>query len=160
VLNPAFGTQSDSQSWELKLEKLFLRSTAVNSSASSSTRSFTSATTSLKRHIHAGCRRARHQLHLAFGGLLAHVDAVGNAHQIRILEFDAGALVSVIEQHVEARGFQLRGQLFAGLAQRASATLVTVTTTVKGAIEAGSQKPFLSFDCSMAAVRMRSMPMP
>ena len=37
---------------------------------------------------------------------------------------------------------------------------VTATTTAKGAIEAGSQKPFVSFDCSMAAVRMRSIPMP
>jgi hypothetical protein len=78
---------------------------------------------------------------------LAHVDAVRNPHQIRILEFDARALVPVIEQHVEPRCFKLRSQRFAGLASAASSPmLVTVTTTVKGAIEAGSQNPFLSFD--------------
>jgi len=41
----------------------------------------------------------------------------------------------------------------------ASDPFVIVTNTVKGAIEADSQKPLASFDCSIAAVKMRSMPM-
>ncbi len=41
-----------------------------------------------------------------------------------------------------------------------SATLVGVTTISKGAICGGSQKPFSSLLCSIAAVRMRSIPMP
>ncbi len=91
---------------------------AAASSVSSSTRFFTSATTSLSA-TSTLVRVARvTSSTLPAGGLLAHVDAVGNAHQIRILEFDAGALVPVIQQHVEPRRFQLRGQLFAGLAQR------------------------------------------
>src|SRR6202142_2182102 len=41
-----------------------------------------------------------------------------------------------------------------------SPTLVATTTTSKGAIEGASQKPLASFDCSMAAVRIRSIPIP
>jgi glycosyltransferase involved in cell wall biosynthesis len=41
-----------------------------------------------------------------------------------------------------------------------SALLVPTTTTSKGAMEGASQKPFWSFDCSTAAVKMRSMPIP
>ena len=60
-------------------------------------------------------RGARHQLHLARRGLLPYIDAVRNAHQIGVFEFDAGTLVSVIEQHVKPCRFKLVGNLLAGL---------------------------------------------
>ncbi len=41
-----------------------------------------------------------------------------------------------------------------------SLTFVAVTTISKGAIVGVSQKPFSSLFCSMAAVKMRSIPMP
>ena len=73
----------------------------------------------------------------------------------------ARATVPIIEQHIQSSSIQLNSQLFSGSARsEKSPTFVTVTTTVNGAIVDGNQKPLASFDCSMAAVRMRSIPMP
>ena len=77
-------------------------------------RAFSWASTSAMATSCALAGGAGHQLHLAFGGLLADIDAIGNADQVGILELDSGALVAVIQQHVETGGFELGGELFAG----------------------------------------------
>jgi hypothetical protein len=51
-------------------------------------------------------------------GFLAYVDAIGNADQVGVFEFDAGTLVSVIKQHVEACGIELGGERLAGFGER------------------------------------------
>jgi len=72
--------------------------------------------------------------------------------QIRIFEFDAGTLVSVIEQHVESRCFQFRGERFASGGQRCILWFVTVTTNGKRTID-GAARSVLSFMLD-GAVRM------
>ena len=63
---------------------------------------------------------------------------IGDAGEVGVLEFDAGALVAVVEQDVEAGVLEVGGDLFAGGEQSsASAVLVMVTTTWKGAMEGG-----------------------
>ena len=79
------------------------------------------------RHLRSG-GGAGYQLHLAGGGLLTYIDAVRDAYKVGIFKFDAGALVSVIQQHVDAGGVELGGDLLAVASRAASATLVTVTT--------------------------------
>ncbi len=54
------------------------------------------------------------QLDQAFGGLLADVDAVWDADQVRVLELDPGTLIAVVEQDVESGGFEIAGDLFPG----------------------------------------------
>ncbi len=71
-----------------------------------------------QRHIYACARGTRYQFHLACGSLFAHIDSIGNAHQVCVFEFDAGTLVAVIKQHIEACGFELGSQLFARLKQQ------------------------------------------
>lgn len=68
-------------------------------------------------HIHAAGTCARHQFHLAGRGLFTNIDAVRNAHEIGVFEFDARALVSVIQQNVKSRRFKFLGNLLAGFAQ-------------------------------------------
>src|ERR1700738_790154 len=66
-------------------------------------RLFIDSTPDLLRHIHYRHvftlrLSPRHQLHHAARRLLPHIDAVRNPHQVRIFEFDARALVAVIQQ--------------------------------------------------------------
>ena len=58
------------------------------------------------------------QLDLTVGELLADVDTKGDADQFSVLELHAGALVAVVEQHVDARGFEFGGELLSGGEQR------------------------------------------
>ena len=51
---------------------------------------------------------------IAFGKLLSDVDTVGNADQFGVLELDAGALVAVVNQGVDARSVERCGDFFAG----------------------------------------------
>jgi hypothetical protein len=73
----------------------------------------------------------------AFGELLADGDAEGDADEVGVFEFDAGALVAVIEEDVESGGGRGRRRSFAGGEEFGSRTLVMVTTTWKGAMEGG-----------------------
>jgi len=54
----------------------------------------------MQGYVHARRRGTRHQFHNSACGLLAYIDAVGNADQIGVFEFDAGTLVAVIKQYV------------------------------------------------------------
>ena len=54
---------------------------------------------------------------LAFGELLADVDTVGDADEFGVFELDAGALVAVVEQDVDAGGVEGSGDVFAGREQ-------------------------------------------
>ena len=75
---------------------------------------FTCASTSANVYIGALAGGAGYQFHLAVGGLLTYIDAIWNADKVRILEFDAGALVSVIQEDVDAGGVEFGGELLAG----------------------------------------------
>jgi hypothetical protein len=50
----------------------------------------------------------------AFGEFFADGDAKGDADQVGVFEFDAGALVAVIEEDVESGGFEDEGDLLSG----------------------------------------------
>src|ERR1700691_2725496 len=72
----------------------------------------------MQGYVHARRRGARNQFYIALGSFLADIDAVGNSDQVGIFEFDAGALVAVIKQYVEAGSFKLRGEGLAGCGER------------------------------------------
>ena len=80
---------------------------------------------------------------MPLGGFLTYIDAIRDADKIGIFEFDAGALVAVIEQDVDAGGFELGGELLAGL-RGGVGNVGDGDDDVKGAMEAGSQKPLAS----------------
>src|SRR5690349_8129517 len=61
---------------------------------------------------------ARDEFHLSAGSLFAYVNPVGNSNEIGVFEFDAGTLVSVIQQHVDSGGVESGCDLLAGFAQR------------------------------------------
>ena len=44
----------------------------------------------------------------------ADVDAIGDADEVCVFEFDAGALVAVVEEDVEAGGGEVGGDFFSG----------------------------------------------
>jgi hypothetical protein len=112
-------------------------------------------------NVASGCGGAGDQLDLPFRRFFADGDAVRDADQVRIFKFYPCALVAVVEENIETGGFEIDGDFFAGGVEgRVAEALVMVTTTSKGAMERGNQKPLASLPCSMAAVRMRSMPMP
>ena len=58
------------------------------------------------------------ELDEAVGEALADGDAEGDADDVCIFELDAGTLVAVIEEDVEACGFKLGSDLFAAIAER------------------------------------------
>src|SRR5687768_6088466 len=58
---------------------------------------------------------ALEELDLAVGNLLADGEAEGDADEVRDLELDAGALVPVVEEHVEACAAQLLVEALAGV---------------------------------------------
>ena len=68
--------------------------------------------------VGGGSGEAVDEFDLAFGEFLADVDTVGDADEFSVLELDAGALVAVVEQDVDACGFEIGGDLFAGGEQR------------------------------------------
>ncbi len=70
----------------------------------------------------------------AFSYSSSDVDSIGDADEVRVLEFYAGALVAVVEEDVEASGVR-SAAIFSPAARRAaSPMLVMVTTTWKGAM--------------------------
>ena len=101
------------------------------------------------------------ELHQAFGGFLADVDAIGDADQVGVLELDAGALIAVVEQDVETGGFEFGGDLFAGAEQGRVGNVGDGDDDIEGRDgRVAARSRWRHCDCSMAAVRMRSMPMP
>ena len=64
--------------------------------------------------VGGGVGEAVDEFYLAFGEFLSDVDTVGDADEFRVLELDARALVAVVEQDVEAGGFEFGGDLLAG----------------------------------------------
>src|SRR5215469_15722376 len=54
-----------------------------------------------------------YEFHLAGGSLFTYIDAKRNANQVGILEFDSGALVSVIQKNIDASSVKLAGQRLA-----------------------------------------------
>jgi len=63
----------------------------------------------MQAYVDALAGGACHQFNLAPCCLLTYINAKRNPHKVRILEFDSGALVSVIQQHVEACRFEFLG---------------------------------------------------
>ena len=68
--------------------------------------------------VGGGLGEAVDQLDLTVGELLSDVDTKGDADQFSVLELYAGALVAVVEQHIDARGFEFGGELLSGSEQR------------------------------------------
>ncbi len=54
------------------------------------------------------------EFYLAFGYSAADVDAIGDAGEVCVFELDAGALVAVVEEDVEAGGGEVGCDFFAG----------------------------------------------
>src|SRR6185437_13687038 len=69
------------------------------------------------RHVDGGGGSAGDELHHAGGSFFTYGHAVGDSNQIGIFKFDAGTLVSVIEQDVNACCFEGGCDGFAGLFQ-------------------------------------------
>ena len=69
------------------------------------------------RHRGVGCGEAVEEFDVAFGQFFAYGDAVGDADEIGVFELDAGALVAVVEEDVEAGGGEVGGDLFGGFYQ-------------------------------------------
>ncbi len=53
-----------------------------------------------------------------FGDTSSDVDTKGYTGEVGVLEFNAGALVAVVEENVEAGGGEAGGDLFAGFEKR------------------------------------------
>src|SRR3984957_7452965 len=66
------------------------------------------------RNIAYFAGRPNNDLHGPFGNLLSHSDSKRDTDQIGILEFHSGALVAVIEHHVEAGTLQPLGNVLGG----------------------------------------------
>ena len=54
------------------------------------------------------------ELKFLFDYAAADVDSIGDAGEIGVFEFDAGALVAVVEENVEACGGEVCGDVFSG----------------------------------------------
>src|SRR5208282_3638780 len=57
------------------------------------------------RNIAYFTSRTQNDFHSTFGNLLSDCDSKGDTDQVRVLEFDPGAFVAVVENHVEAGRF-------------------------------------------------------
>ena len=111
---------------------------------------------------------AVYEFYFAFGELLADVDAIRDADHLGVLEFDSCALVAVVQQNVEACGSELGCDGFAGGEKVGLFDVGDGDDDLEGRDSGWQGVAFLlafldanfAAEVSMAAVRMRSMPMP
>ena len=66
-----------------------------------------------KENVLRGAGETVDEFHFALSELLPNIDAIWDADEVCVLEFDSGTLVTVIEQDVETGCFEVAGDLFA-----------------------------------------------
>ncbi len=54
------------------------------------------------------------EFNFAFSYSASNVDAIGDADEVGVFEFDSGALVAVVEKDVETGGGEVGGDFFSG----------------------------------------------
>jgi hypothetical protein len=111
-------------------------------------------------NVASGCVRTRDQLDFPFRRFFADGDAIRDADQVRIFKFYASAFVAIVEENIETGGFEFRCDSFARGVEGRVGDVGDGDDDIEGSDGAREPESVGVVPCSMAAVRMRSMPMP
>ena len=57
---------------------------------------------------------AIYEFNLTFSNSSSYIDSIGDTRKVGVLEFDASALIPIIQEDVEASGREVGGYLFSG----------------------------------------------